>query len=453
MKIRTQAGILICLVTIVPSLFLSMIGYIEYGFRRKISKSIYLTVEDVYRCLEKDDWAGFVPDSYVLNAFNILSVEIKSENRDTLVIKYISEQEILEKNIRGITDYVITLSEIEKKYEKRLSRLSGFGKFDVIFSIKMPMDSLIRPRDNLKKIIDIGVRVIIVGVIIFAIFLIITLSRMSHMMQKVLKGWEENDFMVDLPPASNDEITELVKTFNNAGRKIHENYALRDRFIMGLSHDFKTPLALIHGYSELLQKQIPLENEKAHKNLLCIETNADQLDIMISELLDFVALESGDLPFCFEENNFTNWLKSIVLRAGNEALLLGKEVKDNIRLEENIFVKMDVRLCERAIVNLIQNGIRYTGSDGQVVIGAEISDGIIKVSVMDNGAGISKKDLPHVFDLFYRASPERDKKGMGIGLSTVKTVVSGHGWNVKAENIKPHGACFTIEIPSFTRKL
>ncbi|MDR2247045.1 MAG: sensor histidine kinase, partial [Treponema sp.] len=116
----------------------------------------------------------------------------------------------------------------------------------------------------------------------------------------------------------------------------------------------------------------------------------------------------------------------------------------------------DERLALRALENLVNNAIRYTPDGTTVRLGAALAENAVRITISDNGPGIRKDDLPHVFEAFYRGSSSRREEGMGLGLSIVKWVVASHGWSigVTSEQNPGHTACetcFTITIPLAAR--
>jgi signal transduction histidine kinase len=116
-------------------------------------------------------------------------------------------------------------------------------------------------------------------------------------------------------------------------------------------------------------------------------------------------------------------------------------------MPDNIFISLDEKLVYRAIENLIHNAVRYTPSGSVIRFIAIPAEKGIEIVVSDNGMGIEKEDLPHVFEMFYRGSSSRREQGMGLGLAVVKWVVDYHGWSISVNSEKGNGTSFTINIP------
>jgi signal transduction histidine kinase len=145
-------------------------------------------------------------------------------------------------------------------------------------------------------------------------------------------------------------------------------------------------------------------------------------------------------------------LKNFARRISLDAGLFHHHTVIDITLPSALYVPLDERLTVRALENLVNNAIRYTPGGTTVRLGAAVVEETIRITISDNGPGISKTDLPHVFEAFYRGSSFRREEGMGLGLSIVKWVAVSHGWSIAVTSEQNTGdagfeTCFTITIP------
>jgi signal transduction histidine kinase len=221
---------------------------------------------------------------------------------------------------------------------------------------------------------------------------------------------------------------------------------------MGITHDLKTPLALIKGYAEAIGDGVTEDSVSRTTAVGIITSKADQLEAMINDLINYVRMETGEWRSRLEHINLPDFLQNLAKDFNNDVEVLHHTLTYDINLPENISVPMDERLVIRAFENLTHNAVRYTPHGSVIRLSAvrlENSAGsaIVELTVSDNGPGIDKEDLPHVFEMFYRGSSSRREQGMGLGLAVVKWVVDYHGWSVSASQGKEKGACFTITIP------
>ncbi|MDR1251260.1 MAG: HAMP domain-containing histidine kinase [Treponema sp.] len=243
-----------------------------------------------------------------------------------------------------------------------------------------------------------------------------------------------------------NEITSLTNNLNKMRNALKEEEQRRSRFIMGVTHDLKTPLALIKAYAEAIDDGIS-EDPVTHTGAAeIISAKADQLEGMINDLLDFVHMDSSEWRGRLQPVNITAFLRAGAKVFSLDAELLRHEFRSEILLPENLSVPMDESLVLRALENLVNNAIRYTPDGSVISLCAALGESAVQITVKDDGPGITKADLPYIFDMFYRGTGSRREQGMGLGLAVVKWVVNSHGWEIAAEPDKG-GACFRITIP------
>jgi signal transduction histidine kinase len=260
----------------------------------------------------------------------------------------------------------------------------------------------------------------------------------------------ELDLPIDV--GGSNEIASLSRSLDSLRIEIKEDQARRARFIMGISHDLKTPLALVKGYAEALEEELGDAGDAASSHLSIIKSKADQLEGMIDELIDFERVDTGEWSRGLATVDFGYFLRAFVKRIEADAALLGREVRGAIDLPKPALVRMDERLVDRALDNLVNNALRYTAEGGKIELAARAEGGAFIVSVSDDGPGVSSEDMPHIFEPFYRGSASRREQGMGLGLSIVKTIVESHGGTIEAvpgrdASGSPKGIVFALTFP------
>jgi len=221
----------------------------------------------------------------------------------------------------------------------------------------------------------------------------------------------------------------------------------RSRVILGIIHDLKTPLALIKGYAEAIEDGVaeaPVSRSNAAEIII---EKAAQLEDMINDLINFARMETGEWREQLHEINITGFLKNFTRTLKADVELLHHEFISEISLPENLPVLMNEKLAQRALENLTGNAVRYSPEGSRIRFTAVLAGNAVELTISDNGPGIDKEALPHVFEMFYRGSPSRREQGMGLGLAVVKWVVDYHGWTVSASSEKDQGASFIITIP------
>ena len=254
------------------------------------------------------------------------------------------------------------------------------------------------------------------------------------------------DFSVESD--SKDEIGELCRSFeemrlrlkDNAEEKI-EGEKENKTLISNIAHDLKTPITAVKGYAEGLMDGVADTPEKRDKYIRTIYNKANEMDTLLNELTLYAKIDTNRIPYNFAKINVSEYFNDCVEEIG-----LDLETK-NIRLayfnyvDENVLIIADPEQLRRVIHNIIGNSIKYLDKQ-QGFINIRIKDvgDFIQVEIEDNGRGISARDLPYIFDRFYRADASRNSAtgGSGIGLSIVKKIIEDHGgkiWATSKESI------------------
>ena len=265
--------------------------------------------------------------------------------------------------------------------------------------------------------------------------------------QKIANG--ELDTKLELPQKSRDtnEITSLAENLDRMRGTLKDNQERRNKFIMGISHDLRTPVALIKGYSEAISDGVVSDMDSIKKSLSIVETKAEQLETMINDLINYMKLNTNEWRQHLAQISIKPVLDEFVSSAVETADVYKRKTQATIHVEESATVFMDKNLFTRALENLYNNALRYTKENDSIYIRAEQSGDRIKISIEDTGIGIEEKDLAHIYDIFYRGTSSRREQGMGVGLSVVKTVIDSHGWDIDVKSEVNVGTTFTITIP------
>jgi signal transduction histidine kinase len=258
------------------------------------------------------------------------------------------------------------------------------------------------------------------------------------------------DFAVDVQGSAAtqlpNEITSLTASLNRMRDALKEEYLRRSRFIMGVTHDLKTPLSIIQSYAELIGDGMANDPASQKTATEIILAKVCQLESMINHLIEFVKMDTGEWKSQLASVDMARFLKTFARRFILDTEALHHKMTANIMIREDTFVLLDERLVLRALENLVGNAVRHTPDGSLITLDAVQDENSIRVTISDNGPGISEKDLPHIFETFYRGSASRREQGMGIGLSVVKWVIDSHGWtiNVVSDNTETR---FVITIP------
>jgi two-component system OmpR family sensor kinase len=239
-----------------------------------------------------------------------------------------------------------------------------------------------------------------------------------------------------------DEIGMLIDAFNSTLERLENLFSSQQRFLADVSHELRTPLTVIKGNVDLIRKLGPDD-----ESLDSIKDEIDRLNRLVGDLLLLAKAESGKLPL-----NLSNVeLDTLLLEVFNEMRVLAGG-KVNLKLEEidQAVVSGDRDRLKQVFINLISNAIHYTPAGGNVFLSLAKTDEMAQVTVKDTGPGIPTKDLPHIFDRFYRGEKSRPRSkstGFGLGLSIAYWIIDMHQGSIEVDSTVGVGTTFTIRIP------
>ena len=251
-----------------------------------------------------------------------------------------------------------------------------------------------------------------------------------------------------------DEISELYEDFEEMRKRLKDNAEekveadKRDKeFISNISHDLKTPLTSIRGYCEGIMDGVASTPEKMDKYVRTIYTKTNEMDDLINQLTLYSNIERKSVPFDFNEVSaeefFGDCAKALELELDAQSIRFAYDD----RLREDCRLVVDEEQIRRVMNNIVSNSVKYAHvSPLEITMKIEDAGSEIRVSLADNGVGIAPKDLPHIFDRFYRADSSRNRStgGSGIGLSIVKSIIEEHGGSVEASSEKDKGTVISF---------
>ena len=314
------------------------------------------------------------------------------------------------------------------------------------------INSLITPFESAKQTIFAQFSYILVFMVIGSLFMALLLSRLISSplkgISETAKQLADGNYDVEFEGGGYREINELSDTLNYAARELSKNDNLQKELIANISHDLRTPLTMIKGYSEMM-RDIPGENTA--ENIQSIIDETEQLSELVNDLLDLSKIESGAKKFEPAELDLTEAVLSVMSRY--EKMKASQGYNLDFEYESNVSVIADRTMILQVIYNLINNAINYCGDDLYVGVKQEIregSDGSLKVriSVIDHGEGIAESQLPLIWDRYYKIDGvhRRATVGTGIGLSIVKKLLVRHGAAYGVDSKVGEGSVFWFEL-------
>ncbi|MFC4779388.1 two-component system histidine kinase PnpS [Paenibacillus sp. GCM10023252] len=223
---------------------------------------------------------------------------------------------------------------------------------------------------------------------------------------------------------------------------------MRSEFVANVSHELKTPIAAVKGFAETLLGGAVKDEETARSFLQIIFDESDRLNRLIGDILELSKIESRRVPLIFSPVEMDSFMEKTVKLMESEAAR--KLVHVQVQQESGLYVEADEDRLRQIMMNLMSNGINYTPEGGKVMVKMEsLGEDHIRIEISDTGIGIPKKDLPRIFERFYRVDKARSRSsgGTGLGLSIVKHLVELHRGTITVDSTVGVGSTFTIILP------
>ena len=282
---------------------------------------------------------------------------------------------------------------------------------------------------------------IIFGAILFTQKIIKPISSIINKMDDITT---ENLEMRLTSPKSNDEIEKLTLTFNNLLNRLHQSFKRERQFIEDIAHELKTPIATLKGGIELAlsKDRSNLEYKKTLEETL-IDT--DRISKLVNNLLE-LAWEGMSVN---TTNNKKFNLSDLLVELSNVAVKLGlqKNIKVNTDIKPDINIFGDDNKISRALLNLVDNAIKYTPYNKQIFVSLKQTGKEAIILIKDEGYGISKKELNHIFERFHRGSGIATTLGSGLGLAITKGIIKAERGNIKIKSQVGIGTEIEVKLP------
>ena len=264
------------------------------------------------------------------------------------------------------------------------------------------------------------------------------LVKLKKATQNIKEG--NLDFVLDVE--GNDEFSQLCQDFEEMRRRLKESTEEKNliekenkELISNISHDLKTPITAVKGYVEGIMDGVADTPEKMDRYVRTIYNKTNEMDHLINELTFYSKIDTNRIPYTFSKLNVEDYFSDCAEEVGLELETKGIELVYANYVENDVVVIADGEQIRRVIHNIIGNAIKYMDKKrGIIQIRVKDVGDFIQVEIEDNGKGIGAKDLPYIFDRFYRTDISRNssKGGSGIGLSIVKKILEDHGGKVWA---------------------
>jgi histidine kinase len=266
-------------------------------------------------------------------------------------------------------------------------------------------------------------------------------SRLAGAAGRVAQG------IYDDPPLAegSDELGRLAVDFNRMRAQVRQAQEGQRDFLAGVSHDLKTPLAILQGYVSALEDGVAEDEASRHRALAGIRRETGRMSELISALVELRRLQAGLTPFHPQQLDLAGLarqtLEAFASRLEQKGIHIHDELPSRLPLEQ-----ADAGLLSRVVANLLENALRHTPQGGEIRLGGEAAGGEVRLWLHDSGPGIPLEALPRIFEPFYQADAARSagRAGSGLGLAICRQIMTLHGGEIRTENAVGGGARFIL---------
>lgn len=486
MKFKTRLMVISIFIVVVP-LLLTAVAYIGIGIFMVNSGKEYGASDQNYTSL-----------AYTLENYNQITEEVLAEVREQLKtdsagIEDLEYLEELNEDLSSKSSYIIVRKDSDIYYTGNVNaanwifeRLPEYGS-DISNGQE---DYFINDMKKLVKQLDftfldgaqgsffiitrvgymMSRKILVDMILAFILILVFTSLVLTHWMHRgvftpinqlntAMQNIAEGNLEYRLANDEKGEIGELYRNYEDMRLRLKESTDEKfeqekqnRELISNISHDLKTPITAIKGYVEGIMDGVADTTEKMDKYIKTIYNKANDMDRLINELTIYSGIDNNRIPYNFHRINVAEYFGDCVEEVG-----LDLESK-NIQLNYENLVSVDTQIIadpeqiKRVINNIISNSVKYLGTE-KGVIDIRILDEVdsIRVEIEDNGKGIAAKDLPNIFERFYRTDASRNSAqgGSGIGLSIVKKIIEDHGGYIWATSKEAEGTCMHFVIRKY----
>lgn len=448
MKLKKQFNLLAIFITAIP---LACLLFVCINMYLRSQKNLLLTGYEEVRALDSSNMTKQDYDLFLKNV-RLLPKDVETaliDNTTGLVI-ISSIKEMPTNSYLSQFELWLIMEGTSNRYFYQFTTLNTFT-LDSMMVTRVPRKKSAASRNQyylpiLYTVLTLIVIICIIIILILSNTINKSIKKIEDTTQELADGNLGNK--IQTVTSKPNEITSILESLEKMRISLVEAQNQKTKFIMGISHDLRTPVAVIKGYTEAITDGVISGDEIKNATDL-ITTKAKQLETMIDTLISFTRLNSTEIRQAMKTQSITSFISEITREEATIGNVFKRNIVVKVDFEKEVLVPFDKQLVTRVFENLFNNALRYTRDNDTITLEAYIDNEKRNViyKIEDTGIGIEEKDLNNIFELFYRGTNSRLEEGMGIGLSVVKNIIQTHQWKINVESKKDEGTCFTIEIP------
>ena len=286
--------------------------------------------------------------------------------------------------------------------------------------------------------------ILIMGALIIALAMARVICQPMARMGRSARRLATGDYSEQFVGGGYREANELADALNYATRELKKNDDLQKELVANISHDLRTPLTMIKGYSEVM-RDIPDENTPENVQVIIDET--ERLTELVNDMLDLSKIKAGTRKPELDIFNLTETVRAVLMRY-EKLTERDQYVIDFCNEFGDVEVCADRTMILQVVYNLVNNALNYVGEDKTVIITQTVFEGRVRISVTDHGSGIAKEDIPYIWDRYYKVDKvhKRAVVGTGLGLSIVKGILNAHDTTYGVDSTVGEGSTFWFEL-------
>ena len=314
----------------------------------------------------------------------------------------------------------------------------------MVYDISLPQSSSSQVKLMAKDMILTATIILVFTALSVGLWIYRSISVPLVKLKKATQNIKEGNLDFVLEVEGKDEFSQLCQDFEEMRKRLKESTEekiLMDKenkeLISNISHDLKTPITAVKGYVEGLLDGVADTPEKQQKYLRTIYNKANDMDRLINELTFYCKIDTNRIPYTFNKINVKDYFDDCFEDIGLELSQQQIDLKYENKVDDTVMVIADAEQIKRVVNNIVGNSVKYMDKPEKSIQIRVLDVGdFVQVEIEDNGRGISAKDLPYIFDRFYRTDTSRNssKGGSGIGLSIVRKIIEDHGGKIWANS-------------------
>ena len=421
---KTRVYLIICIIAASLISLLGVYAYSNYAVRVETTKTEYST------------------------ALALLELEQKTELPLEELLEMAGNED-LQLQILQLPDQFLTASQLDQLETRTILAVvdSSTGPFTFV---KMQDEIvLIQTANHNMLLLNNFMRPALTGLLFSIVFLMMSflsssriarpVSQLTRAVQHVSKG----DFSIQLPEDQDDEMGNLMRSFNRMTDALEKTSSRQKDFISSVSHEFRTPIASIKGYARLLKTE-GLDEEKRQEYTDMIAQEADRLSRLSETLLRLSALEQQTDPASISTFRLDEQVRQVLLRM--EPQWSAHDIEFDLDLQE-LTVESDAELLNQVWTNLIQNAIKFSPDESQIHVAVRKNGEQAEFEVTDHGIGMSEETQRRIFDRFYQGDRSRSREGVGLGMSLVRRILNILNGEISIQSELNKGTTMIVRLP------